>query len=205
MQGTMMKYPLTLQHSLARAESSSPGSKSCPVFPTIRCIVTRIKTSTAARVCWPKPCRRQVSGAVTGSELDVEPLRAPGAWHSGFWGGLQTLNLRLAAHDLAYIANHAGDRFLIVDDILRPLYDKIKSAVKFERVIVVPLTGNPVSCETRATRISWLRPPAISPIPSWMKMKPHRSATPLTPPELRRRDLYPPVGNAAQFSRDYGG
>ena len=31
---------------------------------------------------------------------------------------VHTLNLRLHPDDIAYIANHGGDRFLIVDDVL---------------------------------------------------------------------------------------
>ncbi|MGA9473935.1 MAG: long-chain fatty acid--CoA ligase, partial [Terriglobales bacterium] len=52
-------------------------------------------------------------------------------------GVLHTLNLRLAPTEIAYIASHAQDRFLIVDDILLPLYEKIRDSVTFERVIVV--------------------------------------------------------------------
>lgn len=59
-------------------------------------------------------------------------------------GVLHTLNLRLHPNDLAYIANHASDRFLIVDDVLLPLYEKFSRAVNFEGVFVVPLTGKPV-------------------------------------------------------------
>ena len=40
-----------------------------------------------------------------------------------------------------FIANHAGDRFLIVDDVLLPVYEKFRDRVKFERVIVVPFGG----------------------------------------------------------------
>jgi fatty-acyl-CoA synthase len=59
-------------------------------------------------------------------------------------GVLHTLNLRLSPDDIAFIAKHAGDRFLFVDDVLLPLYEKIKEKVHFERVFVVPLTGAPV-------------------------------------------------------------
>jgi fatty-acyl-CoA synthase len=57
---------------------------------------------------------------------------------------VHTLNLRLSPADLGFIVNHAQDRFLIVDDVLLPLFDKFKSDVNLERIIVVPLTGNPV-------------------------------------------------------------
>src|SRR5208282_3846537 len=59
-------------------------------------------------------------------------------------GVFHTLNLRLHPDDIAYIANHAGDRFLIVDDVLLPLYERFRERVKFERVFVVALTGKPV-------------------------------------------------------------
>ena len=56
-------------------------------------------------------------------------------------GVLHTLNLRLFPEDIAYIAQHAGDRFLIVDDVLLPLFEKFKNDVKFERVFVMPFDG----------------------------------------------------------------
>ncbi|MFQ6012070.1 MAG: long-chain fatty acid--CoA ligase [Thermoplasmata archaeon] len=57
---------------------------------------------------------------------------------------LHTLNLRLHPSEIAYIVNHAEDRILIVDDVLLPLFDQFKEQVKLEKVIVVPLTGQPV-------------------------------------------------------------
>ena len=56
-------------------------------------------------------------------------------------GVLHTLNLRLHPDEISFIANHAGDRFLIVDDVLLPVYEKLRDRVKFERVIVVPFGG----------------------------------------------------------------
>jgi fatty-acyl-CoA synthase len=60
-------------------------------------------------------------------------------------GVAHTLNLRLAPEEIAWIANHAEDRFLIVDDVLLPLYDKFRDLVRFEKVIVAPLTGAKVA------------------------------------------------------------
>lgn len=64
-------------------------------------------------------------------------------------GVLHTLNLRLHPDELAYIVNNAGDRFLIVDDVLLPVFEKIKDRVSLERVIVTPFSGEPVppGCE----------------------------------------------------------
>lgn len=56
---------------------------------------------------------------------------------------LHTLNLRLQAQDLAYIAKHAEDRFLIVDDVLLPLLEQFRDQVNFERVIVFSYGGEP--------------------------------------------------------------
>ncbi|MEZ4380826.1 MAG: long-chain fatty acid--CoA ligase [Nannocystaceae bacterium] len=56
-------------------------------------------------------------------------------------GVLHTLNLRLFPEDIAYIAGHAEDRFLIVDDVLLPLYEQFKGEAGFERVFVVPYGG----------------------------------------------------------------
>jgi fatty-acyl-CoA synthase len=60
-------------------------------------------------------------------------------------GVLHTLNLRLHPDELAYIVNHAEDRFLIVDDVLLPVFAQIQGRVKLERVIVAPYGGGPVA------------------------------------------------------------
>jgi fatty-acyl-CoA synthase len=59
-------------------------------------------------------------------------------------GVYHTLNLRLAPADIAYIVNHAEDRYLIVDDVLLPLLQKFEDQVRFDKVFVVSLTGAPV-------------------------------------------------------------
>jgi len=60
-----------------------------------------------------------------------------------------TLNLRLHCDEIAFIAGDARDRFLIVDDVLLPLYDKVVAAgAKFERVIVVGNAGAHVPYES---------------------------------------------------------
>ena len=52
-------------------------------------------------------------------------------------GVMHTLNLRLAPDDIGFIANHAEDRFIIVDDVLLPLFEQFKAQTKIEKVIVV--------------------------------------------------------------------
>jgi fatty-acyl-CoA synthase len=49
---------------------------------------------------------------------------------------LHTLNMRLHAEDLAHIVNHAGDRFLIVDNCLLDVFERIRPRIDVERVFV---------------------------------------------------------------------
>jgi len=50
---------------------------------------------------------------------------------------LHTLNLRLHPEEIAYIVNHAQDRFLIVDSTLLDVFEQFRPHVHFERVFVV--------------------------------------------------------------------
>ncbi len=144
MQGTMMHYPLTLSHSLERAGKFFSKAE----------IVSRRPDHTLHRYSYAELYRRSraLAEALQRAGLRRGDRVATLMWNhyahleayfgipiSG--GVLHTLNLRLAPSEIAYIANHAQDRFLIVDDILLPLFEKIKSSVQFERVIVVGWSG----------------------------------------------------------------
>ena len=59
-------------------------------------------------------------------------------------GVIHTLNLRLHPDELAFIASHAEDRWLFVDDALLPTYETFKDKARFERVIVVPFGGSAI-------------------------------------------------------------
>ena len=147
MQGTMMNYPLTLAHILERAGRIFPEQE----------IVSRLPDHSLHRCTYADIYRRarrlaealQKAGLEarrSRSHVDVEPLCACGAYLgipvSG--GVMHTLNLRLAPREIAYIANHAEDRFLIVDDSLLPLYEQIRDSTRFERVFVVALSKNAI-------------------------------------------------------------
>jgi fatty-acyl-CoA synthase len=55
-------------------------------------------------------------------------------------GVLHTLNLRLSPQDIAFIADDADDRFVIVDESLLPLFSKCERAKRFEKVFVAKTT-----------------------------------------------------------------
>ncbi len=144
MRGLMMDYPLTVPAILERAGSIFPGVE----------IVSRRPDRQLARSTWGDLYRRsrRLASALTGLGLRRGDRVATLLWNQAehmeayfgvpiAGGVLHTLNLRLHPDELAFIANHAGDRFLIVDDVLLPVYEKFRDRVKFERVIVVPYGG----------------------------------------------------------------
>ncbi|MBX9792066.1 MAG: long-chain fatty acid--CoA ligase [Pirellulales bacterium] len=54
---------------------------------------------------------------------------------------LHTLNLRLHPSDLAFIAGHAGDRVVLVDDVLWPLFEQFRDEVPFQHIVVIRTAG----------------------------------------------------------------
>jgi len=147
MRATMMNFPLTLAHIFERAGRLFPRSE----------IVSRLPDRSLRRYRYADFHRRAcaLAGALRRMGLKRGDRVATLMWNhhahleayfavpcSG--AVVHTLNLRLHPDDIAFIANHAGDRFLIVDDVLLPLYDKLRAGTNFERVIVVPLSGSSV-------------------------------------------------------------
>ena len=145
---TMMDFPLTLAHVLERAGRLFPASE----------IVSRLPDKSLHRYTYRDFHRRALAlgGALQRLGVKKGDRVATLMWnHYAHLEAylavpctgavLHTLNLRLHPDDIAYIANHAGDRYLIVDDVLLPLYEKFRAGTAFERVIVVPLTGQPVT------------------------------------------------------------
>jgi fatty-acyl-CoA synthase len=147
MRATMMDYPLTLVHILERAGRYFPKAE----------IVSRLPDRSLHRLTFGDfYCRsRALAAALTRAGMRKGDRVATLMWnhyaHLEAYFGIpvaggvvHTLNLRLHPDDIAYIANDAEDRFLIVDDVLLPLFDQFKDRVGMERVFVVPLTGQPV-------------------------------------------------------------
>ncbi|UCD67498.1 MAG: long-chain fatty acid--CoA ligase [Betaproteobacteria bacterium] len=147
MKSTMMHVPLNLAHFLERAGRLFGKQE----------IVSRMPDKSLHRYTYADFYRRArlLAEALIRAGLQRGDRVATLMWnhyahYETYFGAiaaggvLHTLNLRLSAQDIAYIADHAGDRFLIVDDILLPLFDQFRDNINIERVIVVPLTGQPV-------------------------------------------------------------
>jgi fatty-acyl-CoA synthase len=145
MLGTMMDFPLTLTTILERAGKLFPKTE----------IVSRLANGELQRSNYGEIHRRAyaLAEALVGAGLKsgdrVATLCWNHSWHLEAYFGiplaggvLHTLNLRLFPEDIAFIVNDAEDRFLIVDDVLLPLYEKFKDKVNFERVFVVPYGGS---------------------------------------------------------------
>lgn len=144
MRSTMMDYPLTLDHVLERVGRQ---------FAEVE-IVSRRPDKTLHRYAYGdfyERTRRLVGGLL---EAGLQPgdRVATLMWNhyahlEAYFavpvagGVLHTLNLRLSPEDLIYIINHAEDRFLLVDDVLLGLFDKVRDKVQLERVWVVPFSG----------------------------------------------------------------
>jgi len=141
MRGTMMDFPLTLKTILERASTQ---------FAKVE-IVSRRPDRSVVRTNYRAfgDRARRLASALTKLGLQRGDRVASMMWnHSGhleaFFGVpcaggiLHTLNLRLHPHEIAAIANHAEDRFLLIDDVLLPTFEKFKDQAAFEKVIVVP-------------------------------------------------------------------
>lgn len=152
-QSTMMAYPLTLTHVLERTGQ---------LFGRVE-IVSRMQDKTLHRQTYADFYRRsrQLAQALQKAGLQRGDRVATLMWNHyahleayfgipAAGGVLHTLNLRLHPDDIAYIADHAQDRFLIVDDILLPLFEKFKDKAPFERIFVVSIAGSQTGSVTHA-------------------------------------------------------
>jgi len=158
--GRMMDFPLTLTHFIERARTLFGHSE----------IVSRLPDRSLHRTTYAAVCKRAARLAHALARLGVRPgdRVATLAWnHSrhleaylavpAYGAVLHTLNLRLHPTEIAYIANHAEDRFLLVDRSLLPLYHAIAPHVRsFEKVILFDdLTPTPGAPEVPGNTIDY--------------------------------------------------
>ena len=150
MLGTMMDFPLTLTTILERAGK---------LYDKIE-IVSRRPDRSIARTHYGAIYQRarrlaralELAGLARGDRVATLMWNHSNHLEAYFGipasgGVLHTLNLRLHPSELAYIVNHARDRYLIVDDVLLPVYESFRDQVQFERVFVVPYSGQGIPRE----------------------------------------------------------
>jgi fatty-acyl-CoA synthase len=140
MNGLMMDFQLTLPPLLRRAETFF-GDKE---------IVTRQPDKSFHRYTYRDMAARAKQLAVALQKLGLErgDRVATLSWnhyqhYEAYFGipcggfVLHTLNLRLHPNDIGYIAKHGGDRAVIVDRSLLPLWEQFKDETDIEHVFVV--------------------------------------------------------------------
>jgi len=138
--GLMMDYQLTLPPLLRRVEQFFPDKQ----------IATRLPDKSFHHYTYREMSQRakQLAAALSKLGLERGDRVATLCWNhyqhlEAYFGipcggfVLHTLNLRLHPKDLAYIANHAGDRAVIVDRSLLPLLEQFRDQTQIEHVFVV--------------------------------------------------------------------
>jgi fatty-acyl-CoA synthase len=127
-------HPLTLQHVLGRMRNIYGASE-----------VVTLTADGPQRATYADVCTRvdRLANALRSLGVEEGDRVATFAWNSQrhlevylatpcIGAVLHTLNLRLFAEQLTYIANHAKDKIVFVDDCLVPLLEKV--APTFETV-----------------------------------------------------------------------
>lgn len=148
MKGLMMDFQLLLPAVLRRAET----------FFSHKEIVTRQPDKTIHRYTYADMTRRTKQLAVALKKLGIKEgdRVATLSWNHYqhlevyfavpcIGAVLHTLNLRLSPDDLTYIANHAQDKIIIVDQVLLPLFEKFKDKIAVEHIIVIPNGTTPLA------------------------------------------------------------
>src|SRR6266853_2396513 len=144
---TMMDYPLTLTALLERAGRYFPNAE----------IVSRLPDRSMHRYNWGRLHERalRLAECLQSAGLKKGERVATLMWNHyahlecyfgvpAAGGVLHPLNLRLHPDEIAYIIRHAQDRFLIVDDVLLPVFEKLKLQVQLERIFVVRHTQHAI-------------------------------------------------------------
>ena len=153
MHATMMRTPLSLNHLLDRAGRQFADSRIVSRLPD-----KSLRHHTYAQ--WYQRTRR-LAASLIAAGLKPGDRVATLCWNHhahlecyfgipAAGGVMHTLNLRLAPDEIGWIADHAQDRFLVVDDVLLPLYRQVAKHHRFERVLVFPFSGAPVPADAEA-------------------------------------------------------
>ena len=140
MRGLMMDGPLSIPALLRRTESLFPHKS----------IVSRRADHTLGRSTYGECLAdgRRLAAAMRALGVRQGDRVATFCWshaeHLQAYYGipasgavLHTLNIRLHADELAYIINHADDTVIIVDKVLWPAFEPVRSCIGDRRIVVV--------------------------------------------------------------------
>ena len=150
MQATMMNQPLSILHFMDRAGT---------IFKR-NTIVSRLPDKSLRTHTYGQWHQRtlQLAAALKAAGLQKGDRVATLCWNHhahleayfgipAAGGVMHTLNLRLSAEEIGWIAADCKDRFIIVDDVLLPLFRQVMPLHNFEKVLVFPFSGAPVPAE----------------------------------------------------------
>ena len=131
---TMMQMPLSLNHLLERAGTFFASNE----------IVSRLPDKSLVRHSYGAFYQRtrQLAQALQNLGLQKGERVATLCWNHhahlecyfgipAAGGVMHTLNLRLSPEEIAWIANDAQDKVLIIDDVLLPLYQQFAHLYRF--------------------------------------------------------------------------
>ena len=149
----MQRTPLLMSRLIERGARISPDTE----------IVTATETGTHRQTYLETRNRaHQLAHALRGAGIQVGDRVGSFMWNSsqhveayhataGMGVVLHTLNTRLSESDLEYIANHAKDRLILVDEDLVPIMERLQANLPtVERFVVVGATDkNPDLGELR--------------------------------------------------------
>ncbi len=148
MRATMMQVPLSVNQLLEHANA---------LYPT-REVVSRRPDKSLYRCSYGQVYRRARQLAQALVRAGVARGEAVGTLMWNHWAHLEayfgipaagavlhTLNLRLAPEDLAYIIADAEDKLILIDDVLLPVWEKVKPLLaEAPRVVVFAFSGAPL-------------------------------------------------------------
>ncbi len=148
MHGLIMDFQLTIPTLLRRAEQLHYDRE----------VVTRLPDSSLHRYTYGDMIDRAKRLSLALNKLGIDNCDRVGTFCWNHYQHLEaymaiptagavlhTLNLRLHPNDLTYIASHAGDKAIIVDEVLWELFEKFRDTVpSLEHVIVVRASDKPL-------------------------------------------------------------
>lgn len=140
MQGLMMDVPLTIPLIVRHAEALH-GRK---------VVASRRPDRSVTRLTYAEVFRRarKLAGALRELGVRHGDRVATFCWNHhqhveiyfavpSMGGVVHTLNIRLGAEELTYIANHAGDSVVIVDAVLWPVFERFRERLTTVRTVIV--------------------------------------------------------------------